>query len=53
MYAALQARNRDVWDDLEDIIPSVHWMEEIHTGITGGSQLPPFRPGDGYLSPVG
>ncbi len=34
LAAALQARNREVWVDLEDIIPSARWLEEIHTGIT-------------------
>jgi TIR domain-containing protein len=32
---ALQARNREVWVDLEDIMPSARWREEIRTGITG------------------
>lgn len=31
---ALQARNREVWVDLEDIIPSARWREEIRAGIT-------------------
>ncbi|MGH3697240.1 MAG: toll/interleukin-1 receptor domain-containing protein [Pseudonocardiaceae bacterium] len=34
LTAALQGRNREVWVDLEDIIPSVRWREEIRTGIT-------------------
>lgn len=34
LTAALQARHRDVWVDLEDIIPSTRWLEEIRTGIT-------------------
>ena len=34
LSAALQARNREVWVDLEDIIPSARWMEEIRTAIT-------------------
>jgi hypothetical protein len=34
LTAALRARNRQVWVDLEDIIPSARWMEEIRTGIT-------------------
>ncbi|MEO7193786.1 MAG: TIR domain-containing protein [Pseudonocardiaceae bacterium] len=34
LTAALQARGREVWVDLEDIIPSARWMEEIRTGIT-------------------
>jgi hypothetical protein len=31
---ALQARNREVWVDLEEIIPSARWREEIRAGIT-------------------
>lgn len=31
---ALQARGREVWDDLEDIIPSAEWEKEVRTGIT-------------------
>ena len=34
LTTALQARNREVWVDLEDIIPSARWWEEIRTGIT-------------------
>jgi hypothetical protein len=34
LTAALEARNRDVWVDLEDIAPSALWREEIRTGIT-------------------
>ncbi len=34
LTAALQGRNREVWVDLEDIIPSARWREEIRTGIT-------------------
>jgi WD40 repeat protein len=34
LAAALQARNREVWIDLEDILPSVRWREEIRAGIT-------------------
>jgi hypothetical protein len=34
LTAALQERNRKVWVDLEDIILSARWMEEIRTGIT-------------------
>lgn len=34
LAAALQARNREVWVDLEDVIPSARWREEIRTGIT-------------------
>jgi hypothetical protein len=34
LTAALQARNREVWVDLEDIIPSARWREEIRAGIT-------------------
>jgi WD40 repeat protein len=33
LTAALQARNRQVWVDLEEIIPSARWMEEIRTSI--------------------
>jgi hypothetical protein len=33
LTAALKARNREAWVDLEDIIPSARWMEEIRTGI--------------------
>lgn len=33
MTEALNARDRDVWVDLDDIIPSSRWMEEIRTGI--------------------
>lgn len=34
LASALQARNRQVWVDLEDIIPAARWMEEILAGIT-------------------
>lgn len=34
LTAALQARDRDVWGDLDDIIPSARWREEIRTAIT-------------------
>ena len=34
LTAALQARDRDVWVDLDDIIPSARWREEIRTAIT-------------------
>jgi hypothetical protein len=34
LTAAFQSRGRKVWVDLEDIIPSARWMEEIRTGIT-------------------
>jgi hypothetical protein len=34
LTAALQARDREVWVDLEDIVPSARWLEEIRTGIT-------------------
>jgi hypothetical protein len=34
LTAALQTRGRDVWVDLEDIIPSSRWEEEIRSGIT-------------------
>jgi hypothetical protein len=34
LTGALRARNREVWVDLEDIIPSARWMEEIRTAIT-------------------
>ncbi|MGB6163739.1 MAG: TIR domain-containing protein [Pseudonocardiaceae bacterium] len=30
----LTARNREVWVDLEGILPSARWMEEIRTAIT-------------------
>jgi hypothetical protein len=33
LTAALKARNREAWVDLEDIIPSARWMEESRTGI--------------------
>ncbi|MGH3721797.1 MAG: toll/interleukin-1 receptor domain-containing protein [Pseudonocardiaceae bacterium] len=36
LTAALRARNREVWVDLEGIIPSARWMEEIRTAITAG-----------------
>ena len=39
LTAALQARNRDVWVDLNDIIPSARWMEEIRTGIIGADAV--------------
>ncbi|MGH3854903.1 MAG: toll/interleukin-1 receptor domain-containing protein [Pseudonocardiaceae bacterium] len=34
LTAALRARGRKVWVDLEDIIPSTRWMAEIRTAIT-------------------
>jgi hypothetical protein len=34
LTAALQARNRKVWGDLADIMPSARWREEIRTAIT-------------------
>jgi WD40 repeat protein len=34
LTTALQARNREVWVDLANIIPSARWLEEIRTGIT-------------------
>lgn len=34
LTAALQSRGRTVWVDLEDIIPSACWMQEVRTGIT-------------------
>lgn len=33
LTAALGARNREVWVDLENIIPAARWREEIQTGI--------------------
>ncbi|MGH3815997.1 MAG: toll/interleukin-1 receptor domain-containing protein, partial [Pseudonocardiaceae bacterium] len=39
LTAALQARDRDVWVDLDDIIPSARWMEEIRSGITGADAV--------------
>ncbi|MGH3812637.1 MAG: toll/interleukin-1 receptor domain-containing protein, partial [Pseudonocardiaceae bacterium] len=29
LASALQVRNRQVWVDLEDIIPAARWLEEI------------------------
>ncbi|MBV8541846.1 MAG: toll/interleukin-1 receptor domain-containing protein [Pseudonocardiales bacterium] len=34
LTAALHARNREVRVDLEGIIPSARWMEEIRTAVT-------------------
>jgi TIR domain len=34
LTTALQARNREVWVDLEDIIPSARWRDEIRNAIT-------------------
>jgi TIR domain/WD domain, G-beta repeat len=34
LTAALRARSREVWVDLEDIIPSARWLEEIRIAIT-------------------
>jgi TIR domain len=34
LTAALRARNREVWVDLEDVIPSARWPAEIRTAIT-------------------
>lgn len=34
LTAALRALNREVWVDLEEIIPTARWMQEIRAGIT-------------------
>ncbi|HEX3731917.1 MAG TPA: TIR domain-containing protein, partial [Mycobacteriales bacterium] len=33
LTVALRARNREVWVDLEAMIPSARWREEIRTGV--------------------
>lgn len=34
LTTALRDRNREVWVDLEGLLPSARWMEEIRTAIT-------------------
>lgn len=34
LTSGLRARNREVWVDLEEIIPAARWMQEIRAGIT-------------------
>src|SRR6185312_4992499 len=39
LTAALRARDREVWVDLEEIIPTARWMQEIRAGITGADAV--------------
>ena len=52
IVAALRAAGEEVWVDLEDIVPSTVWMDEIRTGIANADSVIFFISPDSVASEV-
>ena len=48
----LEARGKDVWVDLNDILPSAPWMEEIKVAIAEADSVVAVVSPDSVASPV-